>query len=278
MAPAKKQPSIPRKEASKTPAAAAAKSPPRKFKPSPPKGPIFVEKKKKAPPKKKIRSRFTRAFTATIGAGFAWVLYVKDPDDDDKEGYLGRCKYLSSLRLQSYKPNEVSVQEVHDFLERTNISKMCMMRNIDGTNTTQPKSPNSTTASNVFIHFTQPGEDEEAKKAWVENILTLMNEIAKEHFDFKVEYKYFGDVTPTTATGELAPQPFAKYLTDYDVLQCVKDLFGTIPYEELAEDDDTVIAFFGEDRLEEGRKMIRRTLGRIQRQEQAETILSDEPL
>lgn len=107
--------------------------------------------------------------------------------------------------------------------------------------------------------------------------MTKFNQVARNEFKYRVLYQYCGDDTPTNSEGQLVPQHVSKYLLDWDTLETVKELFGTIPFEELAEDDETVISFFGTDHLEEGREMIKR-LAHRQRQEQAENIMPDEPL
>jgi hypothetical protein len=94
---------------------------------------------------------------------------------------------------------------------------------------------------------------EDALMMWVQNLVQNWNRIGARPqeeggYTYKVSFAAGEDLTPPDG-----PFPESSYYTDADVAGIVHSMYSTMSGAELAEKDELVEGFFGEDRVEEGR-------------------------
>ena len=69
--------------------------------------------------------------------------------------------------------------------------------------------------------------------------------------EYTMRFHYCGDISPS---GDLPPP--SKYFVDEDIIKLIKYIYPTTPLQDIAEDDDTVASFFGDNHVKQGCSLI----------------------
>jgi hypothetical protein len=156
-------------------------------------------------------------------------------------------------------PSEMKLRDDCDLAQKLKCDDILPSRSLDGSNTPQLSAPDSEYYQSQFVHVAKidgtPEEEDTPENAaqFAKGIADFLHENGTSGKQkFMTRFQYSGDLTPP---GEDLPPP-AKYFLDSDVVSIIKYIYPNTPLTDIAEDDDTVASFFGDDRLDEGHHLL----------------------
>jgi len=219
---------------------AAPTSMPKKAKWSPSKSRKKNRKKEGSSRKTGSQGGSSRVFT-TAAANGTMITFVKKPKAEE-------AAVIYPITMKMRKHGSVMNNMMVDFVANR--------RNTNGTNEPMFQSDKSSYSFPCFVTvFDNANENTAANRKSIvtERMLPIMNDIGKDVNPIRKEkYSYFNSFT---YAGDTAPSILhcpARYLLNHDVVKIMEKLYPSMSLTELAEDDNIVASFYGNDRINEG--------------------------